>query len=322
MLLIRNQLSRFFGVTITLLLCTCCGAASKNNDVDSANTLKEPPRLVPMSETEHNLGSSSTPQGSSAKNNADSSHDTSCDLNAPLPDGIEANLSAQELHALAQDRIIKRDTTAALPILKHAIEKSPKDAKILGDMGTALLQCGLNEEAIKYVEKAVALEPNNISLAANLAQTYQIAGRISDAVAAYRAAIKTAPNDPSLRNNLAVLLIIVKDLPGAEAAVRKALEFNPTSVNYMVNLGYILARQKRYRDAEIILKRAIKLDPKSADAFNQLGLVYAAEGRQLDASINFKKALDIKPTHTGARENINAVEEGFDFEGPWGKSKK
>jgi Tfp pilus assembly protein PilF len=239
-----------------------------------------------------------------------------CSIDAELPKEVHEDADAETLHSMGQERILAREGQAALSILSLAHEKEPLDASILCDLATAMLQCRMYDEAIARVEKAAILAPNDVDIAANKAQTYQIAGRIDDAVIAYRRALKVSPDDAAAHNNLAVLLAL-KDPAEAETEARKATELDPTKATYLINLGYVLFRLKRLVDAEAILRRAVELDPKSADAFNQLGLVMAAQERGPEAKENFRKALDLNPKHRAAKENLDAMDEGFDFTGPW-----
>ncbi|MCP4675005.1 MAG: tetratricopeptide repeat protein [Deltaproteobacteria bacterium] len=246
--------------------------------------------------------------------------DSSCSFDAKLPPDVPANSDAETLHSLGQERILAKDGPSAVAILFRAHKKEPGNASILGDLATALLQCRRYNDAITYIEKSAALEPGNVDIAANLAQVYQIAGRLDEAVAAYRRAAKVDPKDPAIRNNLAVLLIL-SDLEGAEKEARLAVNLAPEQATYLVNLGYILYRKKRLVDAEMVLRRALEVDSKSADAYNQLGLVLAAQKREPQAADAFRKALKLNPDHRAARENLGAMDEGFDFTGPWDKKE-
>ena len=84
---------------------------------------------------------------------------------------------------------------------------------------------------------------------------------------------------------------------------------------------YILFRKERLVDAQIILEQAVKLDPQSANAHNQLGLILAAQRQENKAREMFRKALAIDPDHKAAKENLDTLDEGFDFIGPWTKKK-
>jgi Tfp pilus assembly protein PilF len=94
---------------------------------------------------------------------------------------------------------------------------------------------------------------------------------------------------------------------------------NPESTDFLINLGYILTRLNRIEDARIILERAVKKEPENANAHNMLGYVYAAQKKDDLATDCFKKALEIDPDHAGAKENLKAMGQPFDMEGPWNK---
>ncbi len=294
-------------LTLVWILFGCGGAtpdaksgASDTGDGETEVTMSEPTQLRP-------LGGSS-----------EAGQIEACKLEGPLPGEIPADADTETLHGLGQERILGRDGPAAVLILGKAAKMAPKNAKILGDYATALLQCRFFDEAILNAREANALEPDNIDIAANLAQTYQIAGRIDEAVASYREAIRVDPKDAAAHNNLAVLLVL-SDLEEAEREARAAVNMDPENATYLVNLGYVLFRLKRFVDAEMILNRAKDVDPTSANVFNQLGLVFAAQKKNAEATEAFRKALELQPDHMAAKENLDAMDQGFDFKGPWDK---
>jgi len=299
-------------VLAAVLVCACSGAAPAGETVadEPRNGLTEPP--APRS-----MGELATPDEEPAVSAVPDAPGPGCRLGAPLPEGISAGAGAEELHAAGQERILARDGAGAVAILEHASKLAPKSGAVLGDLATALLQCRIYSEAVPRAERAVELEPGNADLLANLGQIYQIVGRPVDAVKTYRRATVAAPDDAAAHNNLAVALLVVRDLDEAELAARNATRLDPHNTIYNVNLAYILYRHKRLADAEMVLKAALERDPKSADAHNQLGLVYAAQKRNAPARDEFRKALEIDPDHHAAQENLQAIDEGFDFSGPW-----
>ena len=306
-------MTRLFSMVTALFMASCSGPAAVSGDGNGAVVMKEPPRPRP-------LAGASEIELPDEKGRDAPSLDAApgCDLEAGLPGDVSPKLDPEVLHQLGQERILQRKGPQALAILLEAERRLPKDAAILGNLATAMLQCRFYAEAIGRLDRALLLDPDNVNLAANLAQAYQIAGQIPEAVEAYRKAIVIAPDDPSLRNNLAVVLIVTGDLDGAEKQARKASQISPREVNSLINLGYVLARKRRLPDAEMILMRAIDLEPDNPDAHNQLGLVLAAQKRNAKAADHFQKALELDPEHSGAGENMKAMDEGFDFMGPWG----
>jgi Flp pilus assembly protein TadD len=321
--MMRRFISRCFTLFCTLILACLisCGGARRDTDLDLDGTsgatknveeeehnsaMREPDKLTP-------LGSSSLSGDSDGSTGA-----LECRLEGELPADVPKDADALTLHSYGQERILQKDGPAAVVILKAASNMEPKNAKILGDFATALLQCRYYDKAILNAKQAAALEPNNVDIAANLAQIYQVAGRIDEAVNSYHKAIQVSPKDPAAHNNLAVLLIL-SDLKEAEKEARTAVNLAPKKSTYLVNLGYILFRQQRFADAELILVRALEVDPGSADAHNQFGLILAAQKRDQEASERFRKALELRPDHMAAKENLAAMEDGFDFTGPWDK---
>ncbi|MBN2803013.1 MAG: tetratricopeptide repeat protein [Deltaproteobacteria bacterium] len=240
-----------------------------------------------------------------------------CNTDPVLPGNLDKDLPIEELHLKAIEYIYNQNTQGAISILAFIIQKAPEDSVLRSDYGTALLQCGMINEGIKEFEQAFELNPDDADIAANLGQAYQIGGRMHASEAAYRKAVELAPKDGDKYNNLAIVLLAIGELDNAEQTVRKAILLNPENTDFLINLGYILTRLNRLEDARIILERAVKKEPKNANAHNMLGFVYAAQKKDDLATDCFKKALEIDPDHAGAKENLKAMGQPFDMEGPW-----
>ncbi len=314
---------------ITCLFCLVLVSCGGQKGTDATTTI--PPGSLPEP-TQPDAGNEPTEEPSNTINipeplhtsdsarstfsTADNTDKKTCGINSELPSDVPQDADAETLHALGQDRILAKDGASAVAILKKAHDKNPKKAQILGDLSTALLQCKLYDQAIERIKQAAALAPNDVDIAANLAQVYQIAGRLQEAVNAYREALSVDPKDAAIHNNLAVLLVLT-NLDGAEDSARSAVNLEPENVAYLVNLGYILFRKKRLVDAEMVLRRALETAPKNANALNQLGLILAAQKREPQATECFRKALNSNPNHRAARENLEAMDRGLDFIGPW-----
>jgi Flp pilus assembly protein TadD len=244
-----------------------------------------------------------------------------CTLDAPLPDGVPAQAGAEDLHAAGQERIRAGNGPEAVAILLKARERAPEDASISCDLATAFIQCQFIDEAVEAAERAAELAPEEVDIVANLARVYQMAGRIPDAVETLRRAERIDPEDPGVHSDLAVLLTARGELEGAETAARAATNLDPQNASHLINLGYILFRQERLVDAQLVLEQAAKLAPSSASVFNQLGLVLAAQRQDNKAREMFQKALELDPDHKAARENLDTLDDGFDFIGPWSKKR-
>jgi hypothetical protein len=92
------------------------------------------------------------------------------------------------------------DTAGAEAQYRLVIEKNPKQFTALTNLGEMLLKKPeTREEAIKLLERAIAVKPNDFIPRVNLAQALHASGRRGPALAAIDEAIKLNPADPDLK---------------------------------------------------------------------------------------------------------------------------
>lgn len=244
------------------------------------------------------------------------SKDGNCPMDGPLPADVSSALSPDELHEIGKQRIMSKEPEEAVAILAIGVKNKPDDGAMRGNLGTALLQCGMVAQAVETMEKSVGLAPDNVDLVANLAQVYQIADRLEDAAKAYMDALAIAGDDPALHSNLAVVLVAAGQLEKAEEHARTAVALDPEEASYFVNLGHILIRQKKYNDAKFLLEQTVERHPDNPNVHNQMGVVLAAIGQRDGAIRHFKTALTLNPDHRGATENLRSMSDKSVTESP------
>jgi tetratricopeptide (TPR) repeat protein len=108
--------------------------------------------------------------------------------------------NSQALNALGYtlaDRTDRYDE--AYEFIKRALEISPNDYYVLDSMGWVLYRQGRLDEAIEFLNKALA-ERNDPEIAAHLGEVLWVKGDKKTAQEIWDTALKEAPNDDRLRN--------------------------------------------------------------------------------------------------------------------------
>lgn len=125
--------------------------------------------------------------------------------------------------------------------LRH---KVPKEAQKAYDRATKFAKQKKNEETIRALEDAVALDPEFANAYNNLGVWYFFAGRADDAEAALRRAIALDAAFSSAYINLGVVAFSRGDLMEAERLARKSLALSPRSVEAERLLNETLRRAR------------------------------------------------------------------------------
>lgn len=174
-------------------------------------------------------------------------------------------------------------------------ERYPSSARVRANLGLALLNRGMLEEAAAEFATALELDPWHYVATANLARTRVSQGRLTDAQELYRRLREDYPSDPSPVMGLAGVAEREEDLEEAVRLWGQAIELRPSSAVARSNLGAVLLRLGRHREAIASLKQAARVETRRATIYHALGVAYALVGEQARAVRSFRTALALNP---------------------------
>lgn len=228
-----------------------------------------------------------------------------------------------------------------ITLFQHAIDVTVNNIVAYNNLGNALIRAGRYEEAIRNLEKAIAIQPKyayaqyslglalyhqgNIEKATrrflktleldpsffrahyNLGLIYYRQGRHTEAVRHYRSALRLENNYADTHNNLG--LILHEQGRYAEAAEHylKATEIAPDHAIAFYNLGNLMLRIGKIDAAIHHFTTALRLHPAYPDAHNNLATAYVQKGDLNKAVWHYKAALRLAPNHSDARENLKKI---------------
>ena len=179
-------------------------------------------------------------------------------------------------------------------------------AERLFQQGVAAAGRGAGDEAIAWMQKAVALQPDFAAAQANLGLLLVAMRRHADAEPALRVAATLMPRDAALRNALGVAQEALQRYAEAETTYRKALAEDPGLAEAHANLGNCLRRLGKLPEAEAHFVRAIELKPEFAVAHYNLGILLQ-DREELDRAIaEYRRALAYRPDYVEALNNLGS----------------
>lgn len=189
-----------------------------------------------------------------------------------------------------------------------SLRKSPAKARPYNNLGGALIRKGRIEEALPYLEKAVAISPAYADALYNLGFALLRLGRTAEGAERMRQSLRIDPDNFMAHNNLAIACMLTGDLDTAEAHLREAVRLRPEEALGRNNLGVLLNRRGRPQEAAVQFAEAIRIAPGYAEAFNNWGVALREMGRHLEAADRFRRALQLQPDYAAARRNLQEVE--------------
>jgi tetratricopeptide (TPR) repeat protein len=164
---------------------------------------------------------------------------------------------------------------SAIAIWEDTAQKRPRNPGAQNNLGTAYLQAGRPDEAIRCFSRAIELKPDFFEAYNNRAGAYTLSGRTAEAMGDYDKAVALLPESADLYDNRAN--------------------------------AWLLNNQP----AEAIpdCDRAIALRPEFAEAYNTRASAYLRTGRFDLALRDCDKAIALKPAYAGPYLNRASAHE-------------
>lgn len=158
-----------------------------------------------------------------------------------------------------------------------AVEKHPNSNTANALMGVVYLEMGMDEEAVKYLEKAVQILPYDYQSLNNLGIVYGRLGQYEKALSELVKAIYLKPDNDSIKINLSLLYQREKKYDEAEKILRHLIDKNPNhSANYHFRLALVYKDAGRYELALSELTKSSELAPNIINPYEEMGNIYAS----------------------------------------------
>jgi tetratricopeptide (TPR) repeat protein len=194
-----------------------------------------------------------------------------------------------------------------LQALRRAAELMPGDAETLRNLGAALHDRGIWDEALASLQASLALEPAHAGALVDTADVLRALGRAADAVPLYQRALGVIPEDVEALNNLGNAYLELADHQRALEHYERARRLRPTNAKISGNVGHALLLLGRLEEAVELARRATTLDPSLPVPHNNLGMALAALGQRAEAAASYREALRLQPDYVEALNNLGNV---------------
>jgi len=201
--------------------------------------------------------------------------------------------AALTLGALTVDR--NRDYRDEITIWQQTVLQRPSNVRALQNLGTALAHHGRPQEAVPFLERALAIDPYAEYALENLGLIRLEEGRSTEAVALLSRRLERRPDDGITHMNLAKALLATGDSARALAALEEAVRLLPDNGLAHARLGLVLAGQGRLGEAAASTERAVELDRDNPSVRLAAAKVSLRRGMYDDAIENYRAALELNP---------------------------
>jgi Tfp pilus assembly protein PilF len=179
--------------------------------------------------------------------------------------------------------------------LTAAVNLNPADTESIVRLARVYLARKDLPAAGRTLEASVARGTDPASVYALLAEVYERSGHPENAIPALRLAIERDPQSEKHRFDYAILLTNSNAPAAAVIRLQESLQLFPSSSRLWFALGFANFKLDKDDEAERALKKVIDLDSKFAPAFAYLGLIRAKTGSYDDAISLYERALVADP---------------------------
>lgn len=118
--------------------------------------------------------------------------------------------------------------TERVRALQSAIERNPRDAASLAQLGNVYYDAEQWPEAIDAYRRSLAIEPDNADISTDLGVSYYSTNRVDEALAQFEHSLKVSPNHTKTLFNKGIVLAFGKEnLDAATDTWKKLVEVAP-----------------------------------------------------------------------------------------------
>jgi tetratricopeptide (TPR) repeat protein len=186
-----------------------------------------------------------------------------------------------------------------------AVEKYPESNTANALMGVVYLEMGMDEEAVKYLEKAVQILPYDYQSRNNLGIVYGRSGQPEKALKELTTAILLMPDDDSIKINLSVLYQRVKEYGKSEEVLKYLISKDPTNSNLHFRLGLLYKEMGNYELSIAEFTKSMELTPQIINPYMEIGNIYLSKFNDVEkAKYYYSKAIEAAPKAKAKVENL------------------
>jgi tetratricopeptide (TPR) repeat protein len=183
-----------------------------------------------------------------------------------------------------------------LDAYKRFSESNPQSIEANSRIGTLLMQKGLRNEAMVYLELANTLKPDDPDIMILLAEGYQRTGRLTDAVDLLIKAKAKRPEEASLSLALFECYAATNQKDKALAEIKALVEKTPMT-EYKVKYAEYLSTIGKNHEASEMLEAILAEEPENFDVMMLQAKVLRGEKKYDEAVEIYKSINTLMPDH-------------------------
>jgi tetratricopeptide (TPR) repeat protein len=187
------------------------------------------------------------------------------DLSDPAIPASDVSEILNSMVAQAHQLQRSGQTARAEPLYRQVLHMDDRHVIANNLLGLICLQTKRFDEAVTYIEKAIAEMPGDAQAHANLGLALIGLKQLEQAAEHFHESLKLAPDNPRVYSNLGSTYVSTGRIPDAIACFQQALAIQPAFPEVHLNLGSALLHLHRYAEAADSLRQCLALRPDFAE---------------------------------------------------------
>jgi len=196
----------------------------------------------------------------------------------------------------------EKNANTVLAVTQRLAKENPSRAYAQYLHGMLSAQNGRPEEALKYLDRSIALAKIE-GLHSARARVLLKLGRSDEAVVSLQKAVQNNPDDQGLRLTYARLLVDIKEYEKARIEFETLHQAAPEDAELLFTLGLLSLESQRLDDAEKYMMMLVRLKQREGEAQYYLGRIYENR-KQYEAAIDWYREVHVGEYKFDARLRI------------------
>jgi tetratricopeptide (TPR) repeat protein len=184
---------------------------------------------------------------------------------------------------------------------KKLQQANEKDPQYQYSMGAFYLNNNNLDEAIRYFQRAIALDPRHFQSLNALGLAYSMKGNLPDAEKSFLKCLEISPGFVEARNNLGMVYQEMGFPDRAEAEFKKVIAdptYSSKELAYY-NLARLYSIRQDWENAHFYAEKAVQANPRYHLGFALNGFIMESQGKFTEAIDNYKEAIKLLPDDVG-----------------------
>jgi tetratricopeptide (TPR) repeat protein len=189
-------------------------------------------------------------------------------------------------------KVQEGDFIGGISAMNDLLEMYPRDKHLLYLAGNWLMGENGDEQALKIMEKALALDKNYPAALNDLAYLYARNRKFDKAFADMDRYVALLPKEPNPQDSYGELLRMAGDFESSLRHYRAALKIDPDFITSQVGLGDTYALMGNQEQARVEYEKAIRFAHNEADRLTygmQHAMTYVRDGKFAEADKHFEE---------------------------------